>query len=217
MKNIALFFLLILASCSFNSSEGKGISFKKKEFTTEVSSAFNAKKYNRIAVFPLVGEALDLEGQELRDHITDKLVGSLDVGTSFELANIKDSQNFETAVTKADRLAKPLFDKAALFGKELDASAVICGIINTFSERDGNDVASLVPAHVQFRLWFLEPSTGKILWSSTYDKKKEPLSDNLLSIASAKKEDFKFQTRETLLKQGFEAVSKSLEQLRTGK
>jgi len=74
-----------------------------------------------------------------------------------------------------------LRDRAVDLGKLVGADAVLCGTVSRFVERVGTEFGARHPAAVSFELMLVSTSTGKLLWSGSFDQQQEALSTNLFN------------------------------------
>jgi hypothetical protein len=72
-----------------------------------------------------------------------------------------------------------LASRARALGKDVGADTVICGTVWRYEERVGTEYGAREGAAVAFKLELVSVSTGKILWSGTFDQKQQALSSNI--------------------------------------
>lgn len=71
--------------------------------------------------------------------------------------------------------------RAQALGKAVGSDAVLCGTVSRFVERVGSEYGAREPAQVGLTLQLVSVSSGRTLWTGTFDQKQEPLSSNLLN------------------------------------
>ena len=84
------------------------------------------------------------------------------------------------ALTKVGT-AGDLPSRAQALGKAVEADAVICGTVNRYVERVGSEYGARKPAAVGFSLQLISASSGRTLWSGSFDQQQEALSTNLFN------------------------------------
>jgi len=75
----------------------------------------------------------------------------------------------------------PLQTRAQALGKAVGADGVLYGTVSRYRERVGTEFGAREPASVAFTLSLVSVSTGKVLWTRTFDETQESLSSNLLN------------------------------------
>jgi hypothetical protein len=75
----------------------------------------------------------------------------------------------------------PLQSRARDLGKAAGADGVLYGTVSRYKERVGTEFGAREPASVAFTLSLLSVSTGKVLWTRTFDETQQSLSSNLLN------------------------------------
>ena len=75
----------------------------------------------------------------------------------------------------------PLTQRAMALGKAVGADAVLCGTVSRFVEREGSAFGARQPAAVSFTLMLVSSSSGKLLWTGSFDQQQEALSTNLFN------------------------------------
>jgi hypothetical protein len=84
------------------------------------------------------------------------------------------------ALQKIDPKA-PLQVRARELGKAVGADGVLYGTVSRYKERVGTEFGAREPASVAFTLSLLSVSSGKVLWTRTFDETQQSLSSNLLN------------------------------------
>lgn len=93
---------------------------------------------------------------------------------------------FVPDLTVTQALAKidakgPLQARAQALGKAVGADGVLYGTVSRYRERVGTEFGAREPASVAFTLSLLSVSTGKVLWTRTFDETQQSLSSNLFN------------------------------------
>ena len=91
---------------------------------------------------------------------------------------------------------------AKTLGVKLKADYVIVGTVWRFSERGSVQRDSMSPASVAFTVYLVDVPTGKTLWSDTFDKTQQSLSENILGAAEFFKQGAKWLSAEKLARYG---------------
>ncbi len=74
-----------------------------------------------------------------------------------------------------------LANRAQALGKEVGSDAVLFGTVSRYVERVGREYGARSPASVAFTLNLVSVSSGKILWTGSFDQTQRPLSSNLFN------------------------------------
>jgi hypothetical protein len=83
------------------------------------------------------------------------------------------------ALTTLDTRA-PVATQAAALGKAVGATAVLCGTVTRYRQREGSAYGVTRPASVAFDMQLVSVASGKVLWTGRFDETQEPLASNLL-------------------------------------
>jgi hypothetical protein len=75
----------------------------------------------------------------------------------------------------------PLQTQARALGKAVGATAVLCGTITRYQQRQGSAYGVTRPASVAFDMQLVSTNSGTVLWSGSFDETQAPLSSNLLN------------------------------------
>jgi hypothetical protein len=84
------------------------------------------------------------------------------------------------ALAKIDATG-PLQARAQALGKAVGADGVLYGTVSRYRERVGTEFGAREPASVAFTLSLVSVSTGKVLWTRTFDETQQSLSSNLFN------------------------------------
>jgi hypothetical protein len=84
------------------------------------------------------------------------------------------------ALSKVDPKGS-LQSRARELGKAVGADGVLFGTVSRYRERVGGEYGARDPASVAFTLSLLSVSTGKVLWTRTFDETQQSLSSNLFN------------------------------------
>jgi hypothetical protein len=78
-------------------------------------------------------------------------------------------------------LGGDLESRARALGKAVGADGVLFGTVFRYRERVGSEFGTRQPAAVGFTLQLISVTSGKILWTGTFDQAQEALSTNLFN------------------------------------
>lgn len=215
-RRFLLSFLIIglagLAACSQRPGAANPQPIVQHPLTSEVSKFFQPLRINTVYIYPL--EA----GLSLRDKTTPldlmqkQLLDAFQSTTSLELVNTgTGAEKVSKLEQGSKKSAKALKMRAIEIGKAVDAQGVLYGVVNRY--RHGISSGGGYAA-VSFKLWLIEPRSGDVLWSATFEHTEESLSENLLKIKDAMKKGFRFRSVEEISQFGFQEAAKELERLR---
>jgi len=84
------------------------------------------------------------------------------------------------ALTTLDTGA-PLPAQAQALGKAVGATAVLCGTVTRYRQRQGSAYGVTRAASVAFDIQLVSVDSGKVLWTGSFDETQEPLTSNLLN------------------------------------
>ncbi|MFO8057130.1 MAG: hypothetical protein R6V10_07550 [bacterium] len=125
---------------------------------------------------------------DIADHAESelsRLVAHALYGSSIEVEWIEQSRMNE-ARAKLKKEGRPELTRYGSWqraiGKELQADAVLFGFIYCYRERKGTAYASAEPAALSFCLHLVDPESGEILWTFTYEDEQKALFENLLNL-----------------------------------
>ena len=205
--------LLFSMNACARSSEGPA---ERKALSYEAAKQFQPKKMNAVAVLPFEDGPENVLGKELSARLTQRLVAALEVGTSLEILNTTEPQRLKTAAQEVETLAAPLQTKATMFGSKLTAQGVLYGVVQKYdAQTEGTSLGSYNPSGASFTLWLVDPEAKQVLWTATYERTQQPLSDNLLNVPQALNQGVGFRTSEQLIESGFQQAAEALESLRS--
>jgi hypothetical protein len=92
----------------------------------------------------------------------------------------------------------------------------MAGTVRRYRERKGTAYGADLPASVAFSLYLLDVASGETVWSASFDKTQQSLSENLLDAAGFFKHGAKWLTAEELTRWGAEDTAVKLQNFRTG-
>lgn len=95
------------------------------------------------------------------------------------------------------------------FGDDINADAVLMGVVLRYEERDGTSWAVNKPASAAFTAVLVDVKSGDILWKIRFDKTQEALSENVLNIKNFLRGGGSWQTVDQLLSIGIEDALQS--------
>lgn len=139
-----------------------------------------------IAVMPIARE--EPAGASTAEGGPRLKAGAEQVVTAEVYSVLAGSSNwrFVPDLTVAQALSKvsstgPLASRAQELGKLVHADAVLFGTVSRYKERMGGEYGAREPASVAFTLSLVSVSTGKLLWTRSFDETQQSLSANLLN------------------------------------
>jgi hypothetical protein len=74
-----------------------------------------------------------------------------------------------------------LATRAQALGKAVEADAVLCGTVTRYVERVGSEYGARKPAAVGFTLQLISVSSGRVLWTGSFDQQQQALTTNLFN------------------------------------
>jgi len=141
---------------------------------------------NLIAVLPIeraeVSSPTSSEEQPRMEPDAEKVV----TAQIYAVLSASPKWRFVPDLTVSQSLGKlppggDLATRAIALGKAVGADAVLCGTLSRFVERVGTEYGARQPAAVAFTLQLVSVSSGKTLWTDSFDQQQQPLSENLLN------------------------------------
>lgn len=156
---------------------------------------------NSIAIVPIFA---DITYEDLED-------GSLAPEGAVLLTHLieKKLDHYYYLIT-GDRVTSPLRGRVSLksqqialiLAKELEVDAVLMGMITRYQLRKGTSYSASEPASVSFELYLMESSKGSLVWTASFDKTQQSLSDDLSNFFSVLQTEWKWLTAEELMELG---------------
>lgn len=107
-------------------------------------------------------------------------------------------------------------DHALKLGAHVQASHIIVGAVWRYLERKGTAYGADRPASVAFSLYLLDVSSGATVWTASFDKTQQSLSENLLDAPEFFKHGAKWLTAEELTRWGAEDAARKLKEFGGG-
>ncbi len=223
------FFLLIaMTSCGFHGcsqyTAAKGSSLRRPAVSTESAKGFQALKINAIALLPLevlpTAISQNPDAAVLNPKVFDtQLVQMLENRTSLEIINSREVARTNQAASELKTFNTPernltQKERARKFGSQLQAQGVLYGVITHFDQSTGSKFGAERPASVGFKLWLVDPVSGRDVWTAKYENSEQPISENLFRLGEKLKSGVGFRSAEELLGLGFSAAADELEKLR---
>lgn len=101
------------------------------------------------------------------------------------------------------------FSLGKMVGENLNADAVLIGVVLRYAEREGTSWAINKPASAAFTAVLIDVRTGEILWKVRFDKTQQALFENLLDMKIFFKGRGMWQTVDQLLSIGIEGAIKN--------
>lgn len=213
------FFLSVLmgisVACSGFSATGGPGPLVRKSLSSRSLDDFDLKAVNLIVVMPLsLNPSLEPLPFDLAAQLTDRLTSIFALESSMEILNLSDKEAAESVSTKMQRIRGPERVRALELGKELSVDGVLFGRVNRYTKKEGTRLGASTPPAVTFKLWLLEVDSGKIVWEAEYDKRQQPLSENLFRVPEALKSGVGYRSSRELIEEGFRQAAQALEALR---
>jgi hypothetical protein len=162
---------------------------------------------------------LTAEGQAVAPPATAVVTGCLQQALDQQLPGLMVPQN-ETA--GAEELLAYMKKTATIkahalkLGAQVQASHIMAGTVRRYRERKGTAYGADLPASVAFSLYLLDVASGETVWSASFDKTQQSLSENLLDAAGFFKHGAKWLTAEELTRWGAEDIAAKLKNFRAG-
>jgi len=91
-------------------------------------------------------------------------------------------------------------------GRQIDADAVVSGVVYRFRQRVGSKFGVDSPASVGFGIHFVRCSDGRLIWSDHFDETQRDLSENLFRLPSFIKRGGHWLTAEQLAAHGLREI-----------
>lgn len=206
--------VLVVSSILFSACAAeRGTGLVRPGLEAEARKGYTPNRTNRVAVFPLVAERESDVATEQLASLTERLVQSLEAGTSLELENVTSKEKVKQLSHKQAMETGTLREKAQRFGKAIGSQGVLYGIVTSYQERSSRFGGDTL-AHASFRLWLIDTETGELLWLANFDKREQPLSENLFRVQDAFKGGIGYRSVVDLFDNGFREVAQDLERLR---
>lgn len=198
---------LALALCiSLWSSSCSKTGISPANLVVSAHPALSQANITSMAIMPLVeGTGVHLGEDRLKTY-SDYLVQQVESGSDFVILNPEETKlpikqevgSFNEVVVSAPNAV--LVD-ARSFAQRIKAPFVLCGILQSFMEKQGY-------AKAGFTLWLQETASGKVLWTASFAEGSKPLTSNILEAGSADR--WKYRTADEVLRQGLKEVSQAL-------
>jgi hypothetical protein len=190
-------------------------SISRKPFRSQIERAFTPKKINKVAILPFESNRDQQLPNSVLRALSKRLGEKIELGTSISIANFESPERADLFVAESERLARPIIERAKFLGDKLEAQGVIFGVITRFEGDRRSASKADQSASAGFKIWLLDLESGKTVWTATFDRQQQALTDNLLNAPTAFKDGLRFKSRDQLFDQGFKSVADSLATLRT--
>ena len=195
-KRIAAVILSMLASVvltrctaaigsAYDSAKDEVATMAPKQVKTQASSSMKSLTIDRVAIIPMVDDPAKNGaplGPGAADAITAELYSQAAIAGGWEVVPQDDVaqelQNLPPS-TPGD-----LETNAFAIGRLTSADGVLFGTVEKYEDRSGIDDSSAKPAAVKFQLQFLDMKSGKVVWTSSFDKEQKTFSQSLASLAN---------------------------------
>jgi len=139
-----------------------------------------------IAVLPIERQAPSAvaaqeEGPRLEPHAEGVITAQV-----YAVLSESPQWRFVADLTATQALGKlgtagDLATRAQALGKAVEADAVLCGTVTRYVERVGSEYGTRKPAAVGFTLQLISVSSGRTLWTGTFDQQQQALTTNLFN------------------------------------
>jgi hypothetical protein len=187
---LSLLACVVLTRCTamvgsaYDSAKDEVATLAPKQVKTEASSSMKQLSIDRIAIMPIVDDPKGGAplGPGASDAITAELysqaalAGGWDVVPQDDVA--QELQNLPPS-TPGD-----METNAFAIGRLTSADGVLFGTVEKYEDRTGIDDSTAKPAAVKFELQFLSMKSGKVVWTSKFDKEQKSFSQSLASLAN---------------------------------
>jgi hypothetical protein len=146
--------------------------FLKGRFGTDLNGVLNCPlcqlSFDRENLAPGCDKTLTLYLQEaLERRHEDMIIPLSQVAAAYDKIPVEEQK--DTPLSVAQEL-----------GKRLGADYVLVGTVWRYLERKGGPAAAETPASVGFALFFIEVSTGALLWNDSFSETQRSLSENIM-------------------------------------
>ncbi len=91
-------------------------------------------------------------------------------------------------------------------GEALNADYMVAGNVWRYQDRVGATYSVEKPASVAFAVYLVDMKTGKLIWTDSYDKTQQALTDNLFNAKDFFKQGAKWLTAEELARFGMDKM-----------
>ena len=184
LVSIALSGCTAMIGSAYDSAKDEVATMAPKQVKTSASNSMKTLTVDRIAILPIV----DDPGKNgalapgAADAITAELYSQVALAGGWEMVPQDDVtqelQNLPPS-TPGD-----LETNAFAIGRLTSADGVLFGTVEKYTDRSGVDDSSAKPAAVKFLLQFLDMKSGKVVWTSSFDKEQKSFSQSLASLAN---------------------------------
>lgn len=139
------------------------------------------------------------------DYITRRLMAHLEAKSGFTLLGPGMATGIRARIISSDI---GISRKRLLveMGRQIDADAVVSGVVYRFRQRVGSKFGVDSPASVGFGIHFVQCSDGHLIWSDHFDETQRDLSENLFRLPSFIKRGGHWLTAEQLAAHGLREI-----------
>ena len=139
------------------------------------------------------------------DYITRQLMAHLKAKSGFTLLGPGMATGIRARIISSDI---GISRKRLLveMGRQIDADAVVSGVVYRFRQRVGSKFGVDSPASVGFGIHFVRCSDGRLIWSDHFDETQRDLSENLFRLPSFIKRGGHWLTAEQLAAHGLREI-----------
>jgi len=184
LVSIALSRCTAMIGSAYDSAKDEVATMAPKQVKTSASNSMKTLTVDRIAILPIVDDPgkNGTLGPGAADAITAELYSQVALAGGWEMVPQDDVtqelQNLPPS-TPGD-----LETNAFAIGRLTSADGVLFGTVEKYTDRSGVDDSSAKPAAVKFLLQFLDMKSGKVVWTSSFDKEQKSFSQSLASLAN---------------------------------
>lgn len=196
--------------CSSYSPTG-GTKVQQPALRTDQARGFKPLLINSLAVMPFTPSTLAADYPPTLD---DDFLNALEQRTSLALLNHSERAKVEEALKASAGVGPTAAQRASAFGKNVGAQGVLYGTVTKYQQSSGSKYGAEQLAAAGFRLWLIDPTSGQVLWSASYDNTEQPLSENLFRLGEKMKSGVGFRSADELMRLGFSSVADELQRLR---
>ena len=205
-------FFLLLAGCffltgcqGFSATGGPG-PLVKNDLRTWRAPTFSPQTINQIVVMPLEGEVYQGLPESVQRQIARELGKTFELNTSLEVIAAGETMDAQARGPQSLR--------AARLGEAAGVQGVLYGVLTRYRIQNNLREQRGRPSAAGFKLWLVKSGHPEPLWSASYEKEEQPLSENLFLLPEALERGVGFKGSMVLLKRGFTDAADALQQLR---
>lgn len=214
MKNTQNSFLIafLIIVSFFSSCTGRDESLRMVRKPLEVNRVKGVRitDVHSVVVLPFERSlAVKLSNEELVG-LSERLVTAFQRNTGVSVLNVEDPKLASKAAEIFSRDTLPAESRVRMIGESTGAMGVLRATLTRYEkERPGTK-----DARVGFSLSLLDTTSATEIWSATFDRGFEPLTNNVLRLGDALKGGLREKGATQLVEQGFLEASRNFEKSR---